>query len=187
MSSYGGRREFTLSVHIFAWIGLWLRQTEHTRDTDIPYRLTRSCGDCKSFEVTTTTYPIETLGLVASLLAATLDQGHLDGKHKLRNIAIAPAIYILFIQMLLHTNGKFRMGKFRSSLLSQCFVLIRPSLSMSRCRSRYEADIYIYIWGTVSLYFKLNGLDAINKITKFWIILRKDIIYIAERQMKGSA
>ena len=141
----------------------------------------------KSFEVTTTTYPIETLGLVASLLAATLDQGHLDGKHKLRNIAIASAIYILFIQMLLHTNGKFRMGKFRSSLLSQCFVLIRPSLSMSRCRSRYEADIYIYIWGTVSLYLKLNGLYAINKITKFWIILRKDIIYIAERQMKGSA
>jgi hypothetical protein len=34
----------------------------------------------KSFEVTTTTYPIETLGLVASLLAATLDQGHLDGE-----------------------------------------------------------------------------------------------------------
>jgi hypothetical protein len=33
--------------------------------------------------------------------------------------------------MLLHMNGKFRMGKLKSSLLSSSFVLSRPSLSGS--------------------------------------------------------
>ena len=32
----------------------------------------------------------------------------------------------------------------------------------------------------------LKGIDAINKITKPRIILRKDIIYIAEREIKES-
>ena len=34
------------------------------------------------------------------------------------------------------------------------------------------------------LYFKLNGIDAINNITNSRIILWKDIIYIAEREFK---
>jgi hypothetical protein len=33
------------------------------------------------------------------------------------------------------------------------------------------------------LHFKLNGIDAINKITKPRIIQWKDIIYIAEREI----
>jgi hypothetical protein len=36
------------------------------------------------------------------------------------------------------------------------------------------------------LYFKLNGIDAINEITKPRIIQWKDIIYIAEREIKES-
>ena len=36
------------------------------------------------------------------------------------------------------------------------------------------------------LYFKLNRIDAINEIAKSRIIQRKDIIYIAEREIKGS-
>jgi hypothetical protein len=39
------------------------------------------------------------------------------------------------------------MGKLKSSLLSYCFVLSPPWLSISRCRSRYEADISVVkIW-----------------------------------------
>ena len=37
--------------------------------------------------------------------------------------------------MLLHMNGKFTMGKLKSSLLSKNFVINRLSLSISRCRS----------------------------------------------------
>ena len=41
----------------------------------------------------------------------------------------------------------------------------------------YEADI---------LYSKLNWIDAMIKITKFTIILWKDIIYVAECYIKVS-
>ena len=36
------------------------------------------------------------------------------------------------------------------------------------------------------LQFKLNGIDAINEITKHRIIYWKDIIYIVEREITGS-
>jgi hypothetical protein len=39
--------------------------------------------------------------------------------------------------MLLYMNGKFTMGLLISSLLSYSFVLSHPSLSISRCRSKY--------------------------------------------------
>ena len=40
-------------------------------------------GDCKTFEVMTSTEPIGTLGSIASLLAGTLYQGNLERIHKL--------------------------------------------------------------------------------------------------------
>jgi hypothetical protein len=40
-------------------------------------------GDIKTFEVVTSTEPLGTLGLVASLLAATLYQSNHDMNHKL--------------------------------------------------------------------------------------------------------
>ena len=43
-------------------------------------------GDSKIFEVMTSTLPKGTLGSVASLLAATLYQGHPDRNHTLWNI-----------------------------------------------------------------------------------------------------
>jgi hypothetical protein len=43
--------------------------------------------------------------------------------------------------MLLLINGKFTMRKLKSSLWSKYFVLNRPSLSISRGRSRYEVDL----------------------------------------------
>ena len=43
--------------------------------------------------------------------------------------------------MLLHIDGKFTMGKLKSCLLSQCFALNRPSLSVFMCSLRYEADL----------------------------------------------
>ena len=47
--------------------------------------------------------------------------------------------------ILLHINGKFTMRKLKSSLLSSNFVLNRPSLSISRCRSRYETDLSVTV------------------------------------------
>lgn len=35
------------------------------------------------------------------------------------------------------------------------------------------------------LYFKLSGIYFINKITKFGIIYRQDISYVAKREIKG--
>jgi hypothetical protein len=66
----------------------------------------------------TSTLPKGTLGSVASLLATTPYQGNPDRNHKLWNI-ISSEKYILHAAgMLLHINGKFTMGKLKSSLLS---------------------------------------------------------------------
>jgi hypothetical protein len=57
-------------------------------------------GDCKTFEVMTSTKARRTHGSVASLLAATLYQGNPDRNHKLWNI-VSTERYILHMQMLL--------------------------------------------------------------------------------------
>jgi hypothetical protein len=53
-------------------------------------------------------------------------------------------------EMLLHIYGKFTMGKLKLSLLSESFVLIRHPLSMSRCRSRYEGDLSVFVVSFIS-------------------------------------
>jgi hypothetical protein len=59
--------------------GKCLQQVEHIRDP--------GCGgDCKTFEVMTSTQLRGTLGSVASLLTTTLYQGNPDRNHKLWNI-----------------------------------------------------------------------------------------------------
>ena len=72
-------------------------------------------GDRKTFEVMTSTYPRGTLVSVASLLAAILYQGNPDRNHKLWEIYTP---YAGAAGMLLRINGKFTMGKLKSSLLS---------------------------------------------------------------------
>ena len=62
--------------------------------------------------------------------------------------------------MLLHINGKFTMGKLKSSLLYSCFVLNRPLLSIYMCRSR-----------------KFKWIDEINMVTKRGILYLINIIY----------
>ena len=47
--------------------------------------------------------------------------------------------------MLLYLDEKYTMRKLKSSLLSQNFVFNRPSLSISRCRSRYEGDLSVSV------------------------------------------
>jgi hypothetical protein len=69
----------------------------------------------------TSTYLRGTLGSVASLFAVTFYYGNPDRNHKFWNIALTER-YILHMQglleRLLHMNGKFTMGKLKSSLLS---------------------------------------------------------------------
>ena len=55
-------------------------------------------GERKTFEVMTSAYPRGTLGLVASLFAATLHQGNHDRSHKLWIIV---STYLLHMQVLL--------------------------------------------------------------------------------------
>ena len=70
----------------------------------------RHGGDRKTFEVMTSTFPIGTIGPVASLLAATLYQGNHDRNHMLWNIGSTKSD-ILYMQALLeccfnvHING----------------------------------------------------------------------------------
>jgi len=52
--------------------------------------------------------------------------------------------------MLLHINGKFTMGKLKSSLLSENFVLNHPSLSISGCMSMYQADLAVSVVSFIS-------------------------------------
>ena len=74
--------------------------------------------DRKIFEVTST-LPKGTIGSVASMLAATLYQGNPD-TNKLWNTVSSEmhTPYAGAAGILLHINGKFTMGKFKSSLLS---------------------------------------------------------------------
>ena len=53
--------------------------------------------------------------------------------------------------MLLHINGNFTMGKLKSSLLSYRLVLNRLSLSTSRCRSRFAADLAVSVVSFISM------------------------------------
>jgi hypothetical protein len=69
----------------------------------------------------TSTLPKGTLGSVTSLLAANLYQGNPDRNHKLWNIASSESYIFqnaVAAGMLLHINGKFTMGKLKSSILS---------------------------------------------------------------------
>jgi hypothetical protein len=90
-------------------------------DTDIHSGQPSHAGDRKAFEVTTSTKPRGTLGSVASLLAAALYQGNPDRNHTLWNI-VSTERYPVYTPpagaagMLLHINGKFTMGKLKSSL-----------------------------------------------------------------------
>jgi len=52
--------------------------------------------------------------------------------------------------ILLYINGKFTMGKLKLSLLSYNFVIKQPSLSITGCRSRYEADIVAFVVSFIS-------------------------------------
>jgi hypothetical protein len=60
----------------------------------------RHGGDRNIFEVMTSTLPSETLGSVASLLAATLYQGNPERNRKLWNIVLTKR-YIFHMQVLL--------------------------------------------------------------------------------------
>ena len=80
------------------------------------------------------------------LLVATLYQGNPDRNHKLWNIASTKR-YILHMQVLLECCY---MEILKSSLLSQSFGLNPPSLSISRCRSRYVADLSVYVVSFIS-------------------------------------
>ena len=69
-------------------------------------------GYRKTFEVMTSTFPIGTIGPVASLLAATLYQGNPDRNHMLWNI-VSTERYIPYASaagMLLHIIGKFTVN-----------------------------------------------------------------------------
>ena len=91
--------------------------------TQILHNSQPSHGDDRNiFEVMTSTLPKATLGSVASLLAAILYQEHTDRNHKIWNIVSSETeIYTPYAGaagMLLHINGKFTMGKLKSSVLS---------------------------------------------------------------------
>ena len=81
----------------------------------------RHGGNRNIFEVMTSSLPKGTLVSVASLLAASSTKDILIGatssdiSYHLRDIYL---IYIYVVGMLLHINGKFTMGKLKSSLLS---------------------------------------------------------------------
>ena len=73
----------------------------------------------KYFEVMTSSLPLRSLGSAASLLAATFYQGYPDWNHKLWNIVSTKRYtpYAGAAGMLLHINGKFTMGRLKSSFV----------------------------------------------------------------------
>jgi hypothetical protein len=105
-------------------------------------------GDHKTFEVMTSTYAIWILGSVGSLLAATLYQGNTERNHKLWDIVSTERhIFHIFCWNVATYKYEVRNGE----IVIISFVLYRPSLSMSRCRSRYEADLVVYVIFFISI------------------------------------
>jgi hypothetical protein len=92
-------------------------------------------------QVITLTYPRCTFGSLASLLAAILYKGNHVWNHKLWNI-LSTERCILHMQVMLLLNGKFTMGKLKSSLLSQ--ISAHPLCQSQMCSSRYEADTTLF-------------------------------------------
>ena len=105
-------------------------------------------GDRKTFEVMTSTYAIGILGSVGSLLAATLYQGITEGNHKPWDI-VSTQRYILHIFCWNVATYKCEVRNGKIVIIS--FVLNLPSLSMSRCRSRYEAELVVYVVFFISI------------------------------------
>ena len=89
-------------------------------------------------------------------LVASFYQGNHDMNHKLWNIGSTERDIEKCTPcagaagMLLHINRKFAMVKLKSSLLWYSFVLNRHSLPISRCRSRYEAELYVLMVSFIS-------------------------------------
>ena len=105
-------------------------------------------GDRKTFEVMTSAYAIGILGSVGSLLTAILYQGITEGNHKPWDI-VSTRRYILHIFCWNVATYKCEVRNGKIVIIS--FVLNSPSLSMSRCRSRYEADLVVYVVFFISI------------------------------------
>ena len=105
-------------------------------------------GDRETFEAMTSTYAIGILGSVGSLLAATLYQENTWRNHRLCDI-VSTERYILHIFCWNAATYKCEVRNRKIVIIS--FVLNRPSLAMSRCRSRYEADLVVYVVFFISI------------------------------------
>ena len=105
-------------------------------------------GNRNIFKVMTSSLPKGTLVSVASLLAASSTKDILIGatssdiSYHLRDIY---SIYIYAAGMLLHINGKFTMGKLKSSLCRKV-----PFLTATHCLFRGVGQdmkqTYLYLW-----------------------------------------
>ena len=77
--------------------------------------------------------------------------------------------------MLLHINGKFTMGKLKSSLLSYSLALNRSPISISRCMSMYDADLIVYVLSFISSLITQTrstespSLELFNEMTSSYI------------------
>jgi hypothetical protein len=87
--------------------------------------------------------------LVTDLFLYSYEADFIQGPLKKSENKLARSFNFIFryIDDVLSLNnsryGKFTMGKLKSSFLLYGFVLNLPSLSISRCRSRYEADLFV--------------------------------------------
>ena len=87
------------------------------------------------------------------LVSNTLYQGHHDRSHKLWNIVSSERyildiyiyIYIYATGMLLHINGKFTMGKLKSSLCRKVPFLTAPHCLFWGVGQEMK-QTYLYLW-----------------------------------------
>jgi hypothetical protein len=86
------------------------------------------------------------------LLAATLYQGNSDRNHKLWNIYQMRDIYSICRccwDVATH-KWKVQNGKIEIISFVVSFVLNHPALLISRCSSRYEADLFASVVSFIS-------------------------------------
>ena len=107
---------------------------------------------------------LETFDLVASSLAPSIYHVNLNQNRNPSNSVSTENItpYAGAAEIFPYVNGKFTMGILKSSLLSQSFVLNWSSLSITRCRSRYESELAVSVVFFISSISQRSVVDTVE-------------------------
>ena len=143
-SSHGGHRATTVSFHLVLFLGFPLASIKHYKGNIC----SRTMNPTKNQELRGAPVPpVEPVvwHLLQTCWYSWMCKGSI--------VITTNGKCILHIQVLLeccYTSMKSSQWEYSNHLLSQKFVLNRSSLSISRCKSKYDADLSLSVVSFIS-------------------------------------